>query len=105
MPRRTRRNFLAEFKAQVVLEVISGQRLPAEICREHKLSPSVLNGWKDTVLQGLPVLFEGEDRRSQEQTRIAELEQLAGRQALELAILKKACRLLPGTPTRNGRSS
>ena len=41
----------------------------------------------------------------QDQVRIAELEQLVGRQAYELEILKKASRLLTGPSTRNGRSS
>ena len=37
--------------------------------------------------------------------RIAELEQLVGRQALELEILKKAARLLTGRTPSGGRSS
>jgi len=35
----------------------------------------------------------------------AELEQLVGRQAYELAILKKVSRMYPGLPSSNGRSS
>jgi transposase-like protein len=103
MPRRTRRNFTPGFKAQVVLQLISGQRSSAELCREHLLSASLLTAWKETVLDGLPSLFQGNDQRGQEQTRIAELEQLIGRQALDLEILKKASRLLPGTTDKNGR--
>ena len=103
MPRRTRRNFTPGFKAQVVLQLISGQRSSAELCREHLLSASLLTTWKETVLDGLPSLFQGNDQRGQEQTRIAELEQLIGRQALDLEILKKASRLLPGTTDKNGR--
>src|SRR5262245_10807626 len=105
MPRRTRRNFTPAFKAQVVLELLSGQRSSAELCREHLLSPSLLATWKDTALSGLPSLFQGEEQRSPEHTRIAELEQLVGRQTLELEVLKKASRLLPGAAGRNGRSS
>ena len=103
MPRRTRQNFTPGFKAQVVLQLISGQRSGAELCREHLLSASLLTTWKETVLDGLPSLFQGNDQRGQEQTRIAELEQLIGRQALDLEILKKASRLLPGTTDKNGR--
>ena len=39
------------------------------------------------------------------QGRIAELEQLIGRQAYEMEVLKKASRLLTGPPNANGRSS
>ena len=61
--------------------------------------------WKATVLEQLHSLFDEESQPSPEQARIAELEQLVGRQALELEILKKASRMLPGLSGRNGRSS
>jgi hypothetical protein len=53
----------------------------------------------------LPTVFEAEGLNDQDQVRIAELEQLVGRQAYELEILKKASRLLSGPASRNGRSS
>ena len=105
MPRRTRRLFTPTFKAEVVRELLTGKRSQAELCREHQLSPSLLVLWKDTALERLQVLFQGEELRDPAQARIAELEQLAGRQALELEMLKKASRLLPGTAATSGRSS
>jgi transposase-like protein len=105
MPRRPRRTFTAEFKAQVVLDLISGRHTQAELCREHQLSPSLLALWRDAFHERLPLLFEGEERLSQERARIAQLEQLVGRQALELEILKKASALLSGLPDTSGRSS
>ena len=105
MPRRKRRIFTAEFKAEVVLELLSGKRTSAELCRAHQLSPSLLALWKETFTDRLPLLFEGEQRLSQEQARIAQLEQLLGRQALELELLKKASRLLPGPAAASRRSS
>ena len=83
MPRRPRRNFTAEFKTQVVLQLLSGQRSSAELCREHLLSPSLLAHWKDTVLEGLPSLFQGDAQRDHEHARIAELEQLANAADIE----------------------
>jgi transposase-like protein len=105
MPRRTRRTFTPEFKVQVVLELLTGQRSQAELCRQHQLSPSLLTLWKDTLLERLPLLFQEDARLDQQHARVAELEQLVGRQALELEILKKASRLLPGNADRNGRWS
>ena len=102
---RQRRSFSAQFKAQLVLEILTGVRSQAEICRQHQLKPQLLAHWKATVLEGLPSLFGDEQQHDHEQTRIAELEQLLGRQAYELEILKKASRLLPGRSSRNGRSS
>jgi transposase-like protein len=104
MPR-PRRSFPAEFKAQVVLDVLTGAASQAEICRKHNVKPQLVAHWKAAALERLPSLFGGEETASQEQNRIAELEQLVGQQALELSILKKASRLLNGPATRNDRSS
>src|SRR5215831_1020104 len=105
MPRRARRRFTPEFKAQVVLDLLRGERSQAELCRLHQLSPSLLALWKDAFLERLPLVFQADERRSQDQQRIADLEQLVGRQALELEILKKASRLMSGPATAGGRSS
>jgi transposase-like protein len=104
MPR-TRRTFSPQFKAQTVLDLLRGVSNQAEICRKHNLSPQLLARWKATVIDQLHSLFEEENQLSPEQARISELEQLVGRQALELEILKKASRLLPGLLSRDGRSS
>lgn len=104
MPR-TRRSFPAELKAQIVLQLLTGAANQAELCRKHNLKPQLIAHWKTAVVQRLPSLFEDDSRRDQDQIRIAELEQLVGRQAYELEVLKKASRLLTGPATRNGRSS
>src|SRR5437870_9571247 len=104
MPR-TRRSFPDEFKAQVVLDLLSGAVSQAELCRKHNIHPQLLGRWRTTVLEGLPTLFQEDPQVSQDQARIAELEQLVGRQAYELEILKKTSRMLPGLPSRDGRSS
>ena len=104
MPR-TRRSFPADFKARLVLELLSGEVSQAELCRKHNIKPQLLAYWKAAVLDRLPTVFEAEGLNDQDQVRIAELEQLVGRQAYELEILKKASRLLSGPASRNGRSS
>jgi transposase len=105
MPRRARRTFTPEFKAQVVLALLRGEQSHAELCRQHQLGPNLLSLWKQTFLERLPVVFQADEQHSQEDRRIAELEQLVGRQALELEILKKASRLLSGPTAASGRSS
>lgn len=98
-----RRRFTPEFKAQVVLEVLSGAQAPAEVCRRHALSPNLLTTWKAIVLQGLHTLFQGDERHDEDQARIAELEQLLGRATRQIEVLKKASTLLDSASTRNGR--
>jgi transposase-like protein len=105
MPRGKRRIFGPEFKAKVVLELLSGAASQAELCRKHCLNPQLLSTWKTAVLERLPLLFQEQGTSSQDQLRIAELEQLVGRQAYDLEILKKASRMLPGLPSSNGRLS
>ena len=105
MPRGQRRSFAPEFKAQLVLELLSGAVSQAELCRKHNVKPQLLSYWKAAVLERMPTLFQEDGQASQDQARIAELEQLIGRQAYELEILKKVSRMLPGLSTSNGRSS
>jgi transposase-like protein len=104
MPR-TRRSFSPQFKAQTVLDLLTGVSNQAEICRKHQLSPQLLARWKEMVQDELHRLFEEDTQQTAEQARIAELEQLVGRQVLELEILKKASRMVPGLAGRNGRPS
>jgi transposase-like protein len=105
MPRRARRTFTPEFKAEVVLALLRGEQSQAELCRLHQLSPNLLALWRQTFLDRLTLVFQSDERRQREDQRIADLEQLVGRQALELEVLKKASRLLSGPATANGRSS
>ena len=85
-----RRTFTAQFKAQVVLDILRGHKRAADICREHQLKPQVVSGWKTTFVSQAAQVFAQDEQCHQEQQRIAELERLVGRQALELEILKKA---------------
>ena len=41
-----RRKFTPEFKAELVLEVLSGATCQAEVCRRHNLSDEQLSQWK-----------------------------------------------------------
>jgi transposase-like protein len=104
MPR-TRRSFPADFKAKLVIELLTGAASQAELCRKHNLGPQLLGHWKAVVLERLHTLFQEDPQAGQDQVRIAELEQLVGRQAYELEILKKASRMLAGPAPSNGRSS
>jgi transposase-like protein len=98
-----RRRFTPEFKAQVVLEVLTGRQSPAEACRTHALSPNLLTTWKSTFLERAHTRFQPDERHDEDQARIAELEQLLGRATRQIEILKKASTLLDAASTRNGR--
>ncbi len=97
-----RRKFTAEFKAHVVLDLVSGAKSTAELCRKHQLNPQLLARWKTEFLERAPLLFEQEAMHSQEQERIAELERVVGRLTMHLEIAKKASSMLSSQPNRNG---
>ena len=85
-----RRTFTAEFKTQLVLDLLSGAHSAAELCRQHQLNPQVLARWKTEFLERAPLVFEQDRKRSAEQERIAELERLVGRLTMELDSAKKS---------------
>ena len=98
-----RRNFTPDFKAQVVLEDLSGVKSPAKICREHRLRSQTLSRWKAEFLECAPMVFATKQSRSKEQERIAELERMVGRLTMELEAAKKASNILISLSTRSGR--
>ena len=83
-----RRKFTPEFKAEVVLEVLSGATSQAEVCRRHNLNENQLSQWKRQLLENASTLFDLLQSSDAEQ-RIAHLEQLVGR-TVALDIQKKA---------------
>lgn len=102
MPR-TRRNFAAEFKAKVVLEIISGSKSAAEVCREYNLKADLVSHWKNQFVANAVQVFEHGSEIDPQQVRIQELERLAGKLSLELEIAKKALTLLPRARGQNGK--
>jgi transposase-like protein len=98
-----RRQFTPEFQAQLVLDVLAGIQSQAEACRKHGLSPTLLANWKSTLLERADTVFDTDTARTEEQARIAELEQVLGRMTLENEILKKASSRLASISRRNER--
>jgi transposase len=85
-----------EFKLELVHQVETGQKRPAQVCREHSLSESVLSRWRKEYKERGEAAFQspqGDGPTTQEQ-RIAELEQFCGQLALENQILKKTLQRL-----------
>lgn len=99
------RTFTPEFKAQVVLEILTGAKTAAAACREYHLKDSVVSRWKMEFLQDAAKIFQHDDAHQQAEARIAELERLVGRLTLQLEIAKKVSTLLQSAPPRSERSS
>ena len=82
------RRFSTEFKRQVIEELLSGVNSPAQIMRRHEISSGLLYHWKKQYLNNLFV--DSPNREAALEERICQLEQLAGKLALENEFLKKA---------------
>jgi transposase len=98
-----RRTFTPEFKARVVLEELTGVKDKAEICREYRLRPQVLSRWREEFVERAPEIFATAPSRGDEQERIAELERMVGRLAMELEAAKKASNILTSLSSGKGR--
>ena len=91
-----RRRFSSDFKLQCVLDIVSGRKSPAQICREHNISESSLSRWRQQFIEEAPKIFEnGSSAKSAEAQRIAELERLVGKLTLELEASKKLLSYFP----------
>ncbi len=98
-----RRVFTPEFKAQVVLEDLTGVKDRNEICREYQLRPQVFLRWRKEFVERAPEIFATERSRGDEQEQIAGLEQMVGRLTMKLEVAKKASSPLTSLSSGKGR--
>ncbi len=88
MPKR-RRTFSAEFKAKVVLEMISGEKGLMEASREYGIKDTLLSRWKQEFVTHAAELFEPAGEVQERDRKIAELERMIGRLTMQLELSKK----------------
>jgi len=99
---RNQRTFSQEFKRQVVEELLTGDSRPAQLCRRHNISSSLLYHWKKQYGRGK---FNNEPTAEAAlKDRIEKLERLVGRLTLENEFLKKGLQNSLSQSERNGKS-
>lgn len=86
-----------EFKLTVARQLASGEKRPAQMCREYNLASSVVSRWRNEYekLGEEAFLPPSRSQSSSAEARIAELERFCGQLALENTLLKKALGKLP----------
>ena len=100
---RNQRTFSQAFKRQVVEELLTGESRPAQLCRRHNISSSLLYHWKRQYGRGK---FNNEPTAEAAlKDRIEKLERLVGRLTLENEFLKKGLQNSLSQSERNGKSS
>lgn len=88
-----RRTFTREFKLEVCQQAESGSSSKSRLCREHALSPSMLDRWIEQYRAKGEEAFTGLGWRGQSRTpdaRIRELEAALGRAHMEIEFLQEA---------------
>ena len=86
------RNHSRQFKLDCVRQVATGQKRPAQLCREHNLAESVLLRWrKEYEARGEEAFTEKQASSREEalEAKVAELERFCGKLSLENELLKK----------------
>jgi len=88
--------YSAKFKADRVLEVLSGEETIGAIAARHNLNPNVLRNWKKEFLEKAPQVFDENrikrDQAAKEREMEAEREELlktVGQLTIERDWLKK----------------
>ncbi len=95
------RSHSREFKLMIVRQLASGEKRPAQVCREHNLAASMVAGFRQEYdARGEAAFVPPEPTPSQAlEAKVAELERFCGQLAMENTVLKKALQQLP---SRNG---
>ena len=87
---RIRRSFSDDFKKQVVESIVSGSATQAEIAREYKISPVIINRWKKDYKSGKFFENVSSNDMAKLELRVRKLERLLGKLTLENEMLKRA---------------
>jgi transposase len=96
-----RRKYDPDFKARVVLEMISGEKGLPQASREYGIKESVLSRWKQEFLERAGQVFEPAQAKDQHAQRIAELERMVGRLTMQLEMAKKVLKYSGSPPREN----
>jgi transposase len=100
---RNQRSYSADFKRQVIEELLSGESRPAQLCRRHNIAPSLLYHWKKQYSRGK---FNNEPTAEGAlRDRVEKLERLVGKLTLENEFLKRGLQNSLSQHQRNGHSS
>jgi putative transposase len=90
-----------EFKLGVCRQIVTGEKRPAHVCREHGLAESLVVRWRKEYEQRGAAAFGPRHMGEPEALaqRVAELVRFCGQLAVENAALKKT---LSALPSRSG---
>jgi len=80
------KRYSPQFKFQVVMEVLTGERLAAQVAKAYDVHPNTVAAWKRALLEKGAEIFGQQGTVKEYEKRIAELEQLVGKKEVEIAL-------------------
>jgi transposase-like protein len=92
---RTRRNFSAEFKSKLVIELIKGEKDLNSLAVENNLQPNLLRNWKKEFLENASLAFDNKrednlkEKLADERKEKAEYAKKVGQLTMQVDWLKK----------------
>lgn len=92
MMARKRRKFTDNFKAQVALEALRGDRTVQEIAAKHNVLPTQVSTWKKQAVDGMADVFAKSGTSTLHETEVKELHAKIGRLAVENDFLARGLR-------------
>tara|TARA_R110002020_G_C16184383_1_gene765080 strand:- start:916 stop:1194 length:279 start_codon:yes stop_codon:yes gene_type:complete len=90
---RKRRKFTDNFKAQVALEALRGDRTIQEIAARHNVLPTQVSAWKKQAVEGMADVFAKGGANDDREAEVNELHAKIGRLAVENDFLAKGLKL------------
>lgn len=89
---KTRRGFLAEFKAKVALEAIRGERTISELAMKYQLHPNQITQWKRQAIDKLAKVFDDKatDAQASREAEVTKLHAKIGQLVVERDFLARA---------------
>ncbi|MEW9676070.1 IS3 family transposase [Lentibacillus sp. L22] len=101
-----RKRYTAEFKSQIVLEVLKEEKSMSQIASEHGIHVNQIHKWKTQFLQDMPQIFEKQNKdlekmKAEHEAQVENLYAEVGKLTTQLSWLKK--KNLASTMTKKER--
>ncbi len=89
-----RKRYTAEFKSQIVLEVLKEEKSMSQIASEHGIHVNQIHKWKTQFLQDMPQIFEKQNKdlekmKAEHEAQVENLYAEVGKLTTQLSWLKK----------------
>ena len=104
---RTRRNFSAKLKSNLVLELLNGEKDLNTIASENQIQPNLLRNWKKEFIEKASIVFDDsheenlKEKLTMERKEKAAYEKKVGQLTMQVDWLKKKSEELFGSDYEN----